>query len=376
VDHSCFRRLTDAHRWSVVAGVTSFLVASVFVPALGSPAHAAGSRSGSPKARSASPTTRTSLSTYAAIGARGDQIAEKVKDGERPESHDFTFVSQAELPGKYHAATQEGVFPALIARQVENGVVKQAEFLIPDPEGDQFVYIDSNGDRLNDRDLAARGLNQLFIHTPNRPSPTGEAGAPEASPTSDFAGHLPAGPVKKAITRTVKNGGAKADILHHLYSNGERVFTSRDLAGELNGYNENSASDRNLLSNTLGRLVEVRLIKKIKEGGHDYYRSLPSYQALSPNEVATENARPLQDRVRDAAGRGGTTATVLEHLYRNRRTDEFASRDVHAERGKESLDRISNVLSDLADAGLIRRASRPAERNRAWYRLVEGVVLS
>jgi hypothetical protein len=379
VDHSCFRRLTEARRRSVVAGVTSvFLVASAFVPALASPAHAAGSRPGSPKARSASPTARASLSTHDAIRGYGHWVVEKIKGGDIPEQHGFIPVSLVELKRKYHTEVEKGVF-TLIASRVEDGEVKQAEFLAPRLEGSQIVYGNSYDEKLTEGDLKSRGYRNLFVRTFDRPAPTGETGAPEASPASDFAGHLPAGSVKEAITGIAASGGVKADVLRHLYSanNGERVFTPKGLAGELDGYNKDLAQDRSVLSNTLARLATVGLIKKIKEAGHDSRQSPASYQVLSANEVAAENIRSLQDRVNDVVGRGGATARVLEHLYRSGRTGEFGSRDVYVGFGEESIKTIGTALVDLADAGLIRKGLRPASGGtEGRYLLAEGVVLS
>jgi hypothetical protein len=402
VDHSRFRRLTDAHRRSVVAGVTSFLVASAFVPALASTAHAAGSRPTSPKSRSASPsahaagsrptgpksrsaspTARASLSTYDAIQGYGNRVAEKIKGGDLPEHHGFEAVSLAELGRMYDTEVRRGVF-TLIASRMEYGEVKEVKFLAPNREDGQIVYGNSYDEKkLTGQDLEGEGYRNFFVRTFDRPASTGETGAPEAAPAPApapaFAGHLPAGSVKDAITGTVASGGVKAVVLRHLYSanNGERVFSPKDLADELDDYNGNVTSDRNELSGYLGRLAAVGLIKKTKGTGHGYHQTPDSYQALSPNEVATENARPLQDRVRDVVGRGGITARVLQHLYRSGINGEFASKDVHDGLSEENTQTATRkALADLADAGLIRRVPRPEVGKIVWYRLVEGVVLS
>jgi hypothetical protein len=308
-----------------------------------------------------------------------DQVVEKIKGGEVPERHDFTSVSLVELERKYHTEVEKGVF-TLIASRVENGEVKEAQFLVPTLVGGQIVYGSAYGKNLTEDDLKSLGYRNLFVRTFDRPAPTGEAGAPEASPASAFAGHLPAGPVKDAITGIVASGGLKADVLRHLYNNEERVFTPRDLADELDGYDGNLIKDRNRFSAYLGRLAAVGLIKKTKGTGHGQNQTPASYQALSANEVAAENARPLQDRVRDAVGRGGATARVLQHLYRSGRTGEFGSNDVHAGLSEENTKSVTEkALVDLADVGLIRRisASDPASRRAAGrYLLVEGVVLS
>jgi hypothetical protein len=377
VDHPRFRRLTDAHRRSVVAGVTSFLVASAFVPALASPAHAAGSRPGSPKARSASPATHPPLNTYDAIRGYGHWVVEKFKDGDVPERYDFTPVSLVELKRKFHTEIEKGVF-TLIASRVEDGEVKEAQFLAPRLEGGQIVYGNSYDEKLTEDDLKSRGYRNLFVRTFDRPALTGEAGAPEASPAPTFAGHLPAGSMKKAIEKAVKIGGVKADILRHLYNNGKRVFTPEDLANELDDYNGDMNSDRSVLGGYLGRLEAVGLIKKIKAHGEDYSRSPASYQALSANEVAAENARPLQGRVREVVGRGGSAARVLRYLYRSGITGEFESKDLHPGLdGEHSLVVTKKAVGDLVDGGLIRKVSnsRPEVGEGDKYLLVEGVVL-
>jgi hypothetical protein len=222
MDHSRFRRLTDAHRRSVVAGVTSFLVASAFVLALASPAHAAGSRPTSPKPRSASPTARASLSTHDAIAGYGHWVVEKIKGGDVPERYDFMPISLAELGRMYHTEVGKGVF-TLIASRVENGEVKQAEFLAPRLEGSQIVYGNSYDEKLTEDDLKSRGYRNFFVRTFDRPAPTGETGAPEASPAT----------TPEALTRTL-TGRAKEiyDYLNNVNSPGSTNLMGATLNGK------------------------------------------------------------------------------------------------------------------------------------------------
>ena len=235
----------------------------------------------------------------------------------------------------------------VIAAKVQGGQIQAAKLLVPDLKKNKLIYREvttyteagaeetSSGKQYRTSTLEEQGYRNLFAKS---------------------APYYPAGAVTDAITKTIAKGGILADALGHLYrvSNWGNTYSPEELTGELPGYDIDNSTDRASVSGSLARLAAMGFIKRTKEP--NIPQKIPAeYQAFSPEEMAVENARTLQERVNSLEQGTSSAAKVLNYLYKNNGAGfphDF-NRNALAI-SPEMPDSVKiTALKDLADAGLI-----------------------